>query len=540
MKKTTTQLPFAVFILITLALLGIIVFQTYWTVNAYRINKEKFDTNVNIAMQRAMDDCKRDYFDSIRRVLVKRLSPPETTIKIDTLHDKDTTNAVLTIHISDKYSSSMSPFTTTASTFNFYKKKLGYNSTIPAILTEMSFYEPALMNSFTVVFGMHDIQQHSAQLMEFVKTHPDASGDAIRKFTHSLPNSIYELPPNFEAAASHKIWWYLKNELNKMHINSPFGVLASKQSIPHFKLNLHYTETVIYPYKYQGFTLFNISGPVIYVRAVFHKPQYAIIKKMLFSLMLSILLILFTIYCFYYIARTIIDQKKLADLKDDFINNMTHELKTPIATMTVAIEGLQRFNVLSDPEKTQRYLQTSRNELARLNDLVTRVLDIAAFENREINLDKENININDLVTDVIQSEKSKTNKTVDITFINKDGIELIYADRLHFRNVLINIVDNAIKYSNEPVDIVINCYKNPSSLVFSVKDNGMGIPEAHIRQIFDKFHRVPTGNIHSVKGTGLGLSYVKYIVEAHGGTITVKSEINKGSEFIVSIPLTDG
>jgi signal transduction histidine kinase len=535
-----TRLPIAVFILITLALLGIIIFQTYWTVNAYRINKEKFDANVNIAMQKAMDDCKRDYFDSIRRVLTKRLAPPETIIKIDTLHDQDITNAVLIIHISDKYSGSMSPFNTTASRFNFYKKKLSYNATPSAVLTEMSFYEPALMNSFTVLLGMYDIQQHSAQLMEFVKAHPNASGDAMRKFTHSLPNSIYELPPNYEAAASHKVWWYLKRELDKMHIYSPFGVFASKQNLPRFKSNIHYTATAVYPYKYQGFTLFNISGPVIYVGAVFHKPQYAIIKNMLFSLVLSILLILFTIYCFYYVARTIIDQKKLADLKDDFINNMTHELKTPIATMTVAIEGLQKFNVLSDPEKTQRYLQTSRNELSRLNDLVTRVLDIAAFENREINLDKENVNINDLVADVIQSEKSKTSKTADIAFINKDEVELIYADRLHFRNVLINIVDNAIKYSDEPVDIVINCYKNTGLLVFSVKDNGIGIPSDHIGQIFDKFHRVPTGNIHSVKGTGLGLSYVKYIVEAHGGSITVKSEINKGSEFIVSIPLTDG
>jgi len=248
----------------------------------------------------------------------------------------------------------------------------------------------------------------------------------------------------------------------------------------------------------------------------------------------------YLLYSFYYIIHTFIAQKKLADLKDDFINNMTHELKTPIATITVAIEGLQKFNALNDTEKTQRYLETSREELSRLNDLVTKVLDIAAFENKEIELSKENINIHELVNGVIASEKQKTSKSVSITFVNKDNVEIIYADKVHLRNVLTNLVDNAIKYGNDEVDITITCYKRDDRLILSVKDNGPGIPAAHRSLIFEKFHRVPTGNLHAVKGTGLGLSYVKYIVEAHGGDISVDSEINKGSEFIVSLPLSDG
>jgi len=191
-------------------------------------------------------------------------------------------------------------------------------------------------------------------------------------------------------------------------------------------------------------------------------------------------------------------------------------------------------------KKTQRYLETSRNELARLNDLVTKVLDIAAFENKESELANEKINVCDLVIDVIKSEKSKTVKTVEISFENKAGAVFIYGDKVHFRNVLANLIDNAIKYTNGPANIAITCYKNGGNLMISVKDNGIGIPPAHLALVFDKFHRVPTGNIHSVKGTGLGLSYVKYIVEAHGGSIGVSSEINKGSEFIVSVPLSDG
>ena len=167
------------------------------------------------------------------------------------------------------------------------------------------------------------------------------------------------------------------------------------------------------------------------------------------------------------------------------------------------------------------------------------MLDIATFENKQIELVKEAVNMNELIEEVITSEKSKTTKVVDIEFINNDNIKL-YIDKLHFRNVLVNLVDNAIKYADQPVKIIVSILKSGSNAVISVKDNGIGIPAAHIAQVFDKFHRVPTGNIHSVKGTGLGLSYVKYIVEAHGGWVSVKSEINKGSEFIVSVPLSHG
>jgi signal transduction histidine kinase len=529
-----------VFVLIGCALAGIIIFQAYWTVNAYRVNKEKFDNNINIAMQKAMDDCKKDYFDSIRRVLVRRLSPPETTIKIDTLHEKDTINVQLRILLSNKIESMGTPFNTTTPVLEFYRKKINHKATMPEVLTEMSFYVPQLMNDFTVVLGMYDIMGDSARFNAFHRKHPDSPIDTAIKFNRSIPNSIYELPPHFREADSLKLHKYFNDELEKIHNNSGFVLVMSTNSIPPSKLNAHYSETAEFSYKYHGFTLFHIVGFEFFVHAEFRNPQYAILKSLMLTMTLSSFLVLFTAFCFYYIIRTINAQKKLADLKDDFINNMTHELKTPIATITVAIEGLQNFNALNDAEKTQRYLETSRNELARLNDLVTKVLDIAAFENKEIELVKEKIIIDDLVNDVIKSEKSKTAEAVDIVFDNKAGQAFIYGDRVHFRNVLSNLVDNAIKYTNGPANIVVTCYKDGGSLMISVKDNGIGIPPAHLALVFDKFHRVPTRNIHAVKGTGLGLSYVKYIIEAHGGSINVKSEIKKGSEFIVSVPLSDG
>ena len=365
----------------------------------------------------------------------------------------------------------------------------------------------------------------------------DIPEERIMKFDPALNNTVYALRKDFRASDSIKIDRYLKTELNKLHIRAPFNLVISTTATTPAKLNSHYSETTEYHYKYHGFRMFlSIVGPEFFIRAVIRNPQNAILKGMLLTLLMSLLLVVLTVFCFWYIFKTIIQQKKLSELKDDFINNMTHELKTPIATMTVAIEGLQKYNALNDPEKTQRYLQTSRNELTRLNDIVSRVLNVAAFGNDEVKLVKESINVDELINDVIEIEKLKANKPVTIYYENKSDIKTINADKLHFRNMMVNLIDNAIKYSNEQVLIIITCYKVGDNALFSVKDNGIGIPAAHISQVFNKFHRVPTGNVHNVKGTGLGLSYVKYVVEAHNGSVMAESEPNTGSEFIISIP----
>jgi nitrogen-specific signal transduction histidine kinase len=533
-----------VFVLITLSLLGIVIFQIYWTINAYHVNKKKFDTDIDIAMQKAMDDCKKDYFDSIRVVLVRRLSDTGFKIAIDTIHEADTINVQLRIRLSDRYTGNINPpFQITIPKLNVYRSKINHPATLPELLTETSFYVPGLMEQIKMVLGMNDIHSYPNQFKAFKAfndTHVVVPEDTMMKINHGMDNSIYGFPKNYKQADSLKLRNYLSIELEKIHINTPFTLNFSQKTTESAKLNSHYSETAEYSYKYHGFKLFNIIGPEFFARAIFRNPKYGIIHGMTITLLMSALLIVFTVFCFWYVLKTIIDQKKLAELKDDFINNMTHELKTPIATMTVAIEGLQKFNAVNDAEKTQRYLQTSKNELLRLNEIVSKVLNVAAFGNREIKLVKEKINIDELVKDVIETEQLKADKKVNITYESKDNIGTIIADKLHFRNMLANLVDNSVKYSGDPVLIRISVYKNGGNVVFTVKDNGIGIPPAHINQVFDKFHRVPTGNIHNVKGTGLGLTYVKYIVEAHGGNITVKSEINTGSEFIVSIPLMNG
>jgi signal transduction histidine kinase len=555
-----------VLILIAMSLTGIVIFQTYWSINAYGINKKTFDGNIDIAMQRAMDRCKKDYFDSIRTVLIRRLSEPSSIITIDTplraapelykdnpglkpdaknpSHNKmvkqfldhftanrphisseaafrakqDSINPQLNIWLSFHGSINSNPFQTDAGVYNYYRAKINHKATVPEVITEMSFYVPMLMTELTTFLGIDQMARTSSE------------GD------------ILALPPNYKQADSLKLSGYFTDELKKMHIYSPFNLNLTSKPAPSQKTGTNYSETNEYTYQYHGFILVlnhytKQKEFTLYARAVFHNPQYAVIKGMMITLILSALLVLFTIFCFYYIIKTINQQKALGELKDDFINNMTHELKTPIATITVAIEGLQKFNALNDPEKTQRYLQTSRNELTKLNELVNKVLDVAAFERDKITLLKEKIPVDTLMNELITAEKAKADKTVIITYNNRDQVDHIVADKLHFGNAILNVLDNAVKYANEPADIKIDVYRDSNMIVFSISDNGVGIPEAHLERIFEKFHRVPTGNVHNVKGTGLGLSYVKYIAEAHGGRVTVKSEINTGSQFTISIPM---
>ena len=533
-----------IFLLISLSLLGIIAFQIYWALNAYAVNKERFDNDIDVAFQRAINDCKKEYLDSLRKVIARRLSPPETSLKIDTMTERDRSNKYIYIDsVSNLFDHRRVSKLISFAQFDLYRAKVGHKASLREVIAEASFDTPSLMYDFLQVFSSYDIASH-ALLGSYIsrdKTEMDIPEERIMKFDSSLHHTIYELQKNYRQADSLKLSKYLAIELIRLRIRSPFMIHISSQKTTSGKLNAYYSESSEYSYKYHGFRLFlNIAGPELFVKAVIRNPQNTIIRNMMITLVMSVLLIAFTVFCFWYIFKTIIQQKKLGELKDDFINNMTHELKTPIATMTVAIEGLQKFNALNDAEKTQRYLKTSRNELTRLNDIVSRVLNVAAFGNNEVKLLKEQINIDDLITDIVDTEQLKADKKVTITFENKSDLTTVNADRLHFRNVLVNLVDNAIKYSGEPVLINITCYKIGNNALFSVRDNGIGIPNSHISQIFNKFHRVPTGNVHNVKGTGLGLSYVKYVVEAHGGNVIAQSEVNAGSEFIISIPVING
>lgn len=277
-------------------------------------------------------------------------------------------------------------------------------------------------------------------------------------------------------------------------------------------------------------------GNDIFVRATFQTPYRYLFGQLFWLLVASLVLLILITGCLIYMMRTILKQKRWSDIKNDFISNMTHELKTPIATVSAAIEALRHFQAIDDKTKTLSYLDISQQELKRLTDLVEKVLNISVEESEEMALEKETVNMVDLIEGVILRHRIRTAKDVEIDFRHDLPDPVIQADRLHFTNAVNNLVDNAIKYSRDKAVIVVTLSGDERQVQLSIRDNGVGIPPYYHELVFDKFFRVPTGDLHNVKGFGLGLSYVKKVIERHGGVIELKSEPSQGSEFIIRLP----
>jgi two-component system phosphate regulon sensor histidine kinase PhoR len=241
---------------------------------------------------------------------------------------------------------------------------------------------------------------------------------------------------------------------------------------------------------------------------------------------------------FGFSVYLIIRQKRLSEMKTDFINNMTHELKTPISTISLSSEVLMSDDITENPERLKQYAKIIYNENARLKNQVEKVLQLAALDNENIQLKLERMDLHEVIR--------KASDSLELT-VGERGGEIIYnlnaenhivkGDMVHITNVMYNLLDNANKYSPNAPQIIIETRNENDNLIISVSDRGIGIPKDTIKFIFDKFYRVPTGNVHNVKGFGLGLYYVKTIVGAHNGKIWVNSLPGKGSQFLISLPI---
>lgn len=271
------------------------------------------------------------------------------------------------------------------------------------------------------------------------------------------------------------------------------------------------------------------------VLAYFPETRSFLLKRMWITLFASVFFVLLITGSFFYMLTMFVRQKKLSEIKNDFINNMTHELKTPIATVSAAMEALVQFDALDDRNKSLKYIDLSRTELNRLSGMVENVLRISTFEKQRLVLFKETFNISQVLEETAQKFILQNPGRVEFRF-NLKGPGYIHADKFHIQNVINNLFDNAVKYSGPEALLEISCYRENEFVVVVVKDHGMGISKEQQKHIFDKFYRVPTGDLHAVKGFGLGLAYVRQIAEAHGGTVGVKSQLGAGSEFTVALP----
>jgi two-component system, OmpR family, phosphate regulon sensor histidine kinase PhoR len=253
-----------------------------------------------------------------------------------------------------------------------------------------------------------------------------------------------------------------------------------------------------------------------------------------FSSAVLLLVILFFAYSLFVILK----QKRLSEIQKDFINNMTHEFKTPISTIAVSTEVLKDPEIVHHPKRLLNYTTIIEKENTRLKHQVERVLQMAKFDKDEIGLRKERVDVHEIILDAIDNTRLSLNERHGVIHCNlKADNHVIDVDRLNLTNVLYNLIDNAIKYCSGSPDIVINTANAKSHLCIEVKDNGLGIAKENHRKVFQKFYRVPTGNLHDVKGFGLGLHYVKSVISAHRATIRLDSDLGKGSIFNISIPL---
>jgi two-component system, OmpR family, phosphate regulon sensor histidine kinase PhoR len=252
----------------------------------------------------------------------------------------------------------------------------------------------------------------------------------------------------------------------------------------------------------------------------------------------SSIVLLLVIVFFGYTLFVILKQKRLSEIQKDFINNMTHEFKTPIATIAVSTEVLKSADISRQPERLLNYATIIQNENTRLKHHVERVLQMAKLDKESIELKKEAVNLHDVVQEVVNGmQGALQDKQVKVELSLTAEQSVMQADKLHITNVIYNLLDNAIKYSAENPEINISVKQSDKSILLEVRDNGIGVKEDDQEKIFQKFFRVPTGNVHNVKGFGLGLNYVKQIVEAHRGKITLKSRLGEGCTFRIYLPI---
>ena len=253
------------------------------------------------------------------------------------------------------------------------------------------------------------------------------------------------------------------------------------------------------------------------------------------QILFVIILLTLTAAAFYFTFRSLKAQIKLGSMKDDFISNMSHELKTPIATVKVALEALNSFNIIEDPKRGREYLGMATAEMDRLELLATRVLNTSLLESGNIYLQQETYDLNKLVQEVIQSMQLRIKQFGAKISLKTSGRNFtIPMDKLHMQGVLVNLVDNSLKYGGEQVNIYITLEENNGALRLELKDNGPGIPEEYKEKVFEKFFRVPTGDRHNIKGHGLGLSYAAQVMRQHKGNIQMNNLATGGCMFTLT------
>ncbi|MBI3500364.1 MAG: HAMP domain-containing histidine kinase [Bacteroidetes bacterium] len=507
-----------------IALLGLIFTQLYWINNAFTMRSQHFSMNVNDALSNVVYKLeKQNAASKIKRRLNLRKQGMRWMLKADSMSG-DTSRAIKIFE----------EMTTDSAGVTLHKTR-----------------KKTFTNDSAGVAGIGvNINTESSE--PFTITHIDSSDDRFQwmmKQSDMVSDIFDELVSiNIYKGYNDKVDTLLidsilKAELldNGIKAEYQFGIynagysyfpagtkVESQKEIMNssYKINLAPDNVFISP-KYLG--------------VYFPSEKNYILQTMWLMLTGSGILILIIIFSFYYTVSTILKQKKLSDIKNDFINNMTHELKTPISTVSLATEMLNDSSVEKSKEKITHYSQIIKEENQRLGLLVENILQTAVLDKGQFKLRPQEVDVHEIIDRAISNIRLQVEKREgEIIVDEKAEQNILFADRIHLTNIIYNLVDNALKYSEYKPQIKISTVNLNGGIQISVADSGIGISKENQKKIFENFYRVPTGNIHNVKGFGLGLSYVKAAVEKHGGNISIESEIGRGTTFKIFIPSREG
>jgi signal transduction histidine kinase len=481
---------------VTISVIAVITFQLYWIANTYKVNEDRFSKDITSALSEAVHN--------------------ELASKADSIKKTGASSIVVTPHIKND------SIEDGVSLINFLNGKGGKIK--PENVTIKITKDSLPLDMYPDSIAMISDSTFTVESADDF----DMSNSSWQDIVMRVVSEMLDMEMDLESLDT-----LYSEALNNRGISTEYSMAMFKKG------KMIAGDTLLT----EQFNNADVSMGIgrIYsdkteIKVIIEDKTVLLLTRMWLSIVTSLMLVIVVVVSLVYMLYTIYKQKKLSDMKNDFISNMTHEFKTPIATVSAAVEAMQNFGVLDNKEKTTKYLSVSKNELLRLNSMVEKVLDISAYEKDSIDLNIEKLRINQLLTDTVDRFRLQHNDNVLIK-LNADCNADIFADRMHIQNLINNLLDNAVKYCNKKPEIDVRCNVDKGFVSLMVMDNGIGISKENQKYIFDKFYRVKSDKMHTIKGFGLGLSYVNHVVNKHNGTINVKSKPGVGTEFTIKIPV---
>lgn len=544
-KKIITGLV----VLMGLSIMGIIIIQLVWVNNAIRVKNELFDRSVEEALTTGTRtlEYSRDFRffsrpfqqDSGMRANFFRSGPPSSGGRnpghIEIPSNPKDSGEVRMLRIIRSINSER-PGPGRGESANFGQRGPRGRQTIRVNVDSLgrrldSLYTQNIKHLDSLVNRPMFHQEFDTTMQRRF----DARNNQLRRTADRVISEIYNWETEDPSVDRINEVLKLQFEFQKIEIPFEFGIL--KDSTITAKTEL--ADSVLLfesPYKYRLYpdNIFQRNKLIV---VYFPDKESSIYRSMSWLLIISLFFSIIVLLTFAVSVHFILRQKKISEMKSDFINNMTHEFKTPIATISVAADTITNPKIIEDPSKIRQFVEMIKKENKRMNRQVEDILTIARLDKKEFEFKWEPCDLHDIINSAIQSiliqvEKKGGNIHSELLATNP----IATTDMIHFSNMIYNLLDNANKYSTEVPDIKVSTKNNSKGVIISIEDKGIGMTKAVQSRIFERFYRQTSGNIHNVKGFGLGLSYVKAVIEANRGSISVHSEPGKGSRFDVFVP----